>query len=469
MAQVSPAASRAVIALPLLALLLVPPPGACAGAPQAPQSPALAAIRDAGDAAALWQRLGEAGTPLIEALPDEPGNMLVTFLWRDAAVDGAHNIAVSGGFLLDQDKVIDPLVRLAGTDILWRSYVLPADARFSYYFVAPRGRSVAPDAVWTERVDGVTQEFFADPLARRRYTEVTLDGTRHRISWAEGPAAPAEPALVAAQRGGKLLDYTIDSAVLGERRPVSVYVPAAAARGDPPGLLLMFDREGFLSAADVPAMLEQMIAAGRIAPMIAVFVGAIDDAHRGRDLPPNPAFQAFLGQELLPFVRERHPFSTDPARNVVAGSSYGGLAAAATGLAQPALFGNVISLSGSYWWSPGCCDDDGEDEGDTELISADAGWLIGEYAREPRRELRLFLDVGRWEGAGMLLPNRMMRDVLTARGYEFAYGEYSGGHDIIQWRANLPRALEYVTAPRRPLPPATPPRAAPPDAHSPGR
>jgi len=459
------ARSLAVLCLLLAAAPLLP------AAPPPPQSPTLAAIRSAADAAALWQRLEKTGTPLIETLAGEPGRMLVTFLWRDPGADGAHNLAVSGGFLLDEDRIIDPLARLADTDILWRSYVLPADARFSYYFVAPRGRSAAPDAVWTERLDGVTQEFFADPLGQRSYTEALLDGTSHRISWAEGPAAPPEPALGAARRNGKSFDYSIDSAVLGEPRPVSVYVPAAAARSDSPGLLLVFDRESFLSAVELPAMLDSMIAAGRIAPMIAVFVGAIDDARRNRDLPPNPAFQAFIGEELLPFVAQRHPFSADPARNVVAGASFGGLAAAATGLAQPERFGNVISLSGSFWWSPGCCDDDGEeDDAQAELLDADAGWLAGEFARQPRRPLRLYLNVGRWEGAGMLLPNRMLRDVLAARGYDLAYEEYSGGHDLIQWRATLPRALESVMAARRASPPdPAGQRAAPPDARSQSR
>lgn len=52
----------------------------------------------------------------------------------------------------------------------------------------------------------------------------------------------------------------------------------------------------------------------------------------------------------MPWAREQG-LSATASRTVVAGSSYGGLASAYMGLMHPELFGNVLSLSGSYWWA----------------------------------------------------------------------------------------------------------------------
>jgi len=66
---------------------------------------------------------------------------------------------------------------------------------------------------------------------------------------------------------------------------------------------------------------------------------------------------------------------------VVAGSSYGGLAAAYGGLPpayagfrHPEVFGNVLSQSGAYWWRP--------DE------TQEHDWLIRQFVAAERLPLR---------------------------------------------------------------------------------
>ncbi len=73
---------------------------------------------------------------------------------------------------------------------------------------------------------------------------------------------------------------------------------------------------------------------------------------RNRELPCNPSFVDFLVQELPPWVRERYHVTTDPAKTIVAGQSYGGLAAAYAGFCHSDVFGNALSQSGSFWWKP---------------------------------------------------------------------------------------------------------------------
>lgn len=418
----------------LLAALLA---GGAADPAAAPPA-LLAAIDTPAEADAFW-REARGRTPFIERLPGGPDRMRVTFVLRSQTDAG-----LSAGFLLLENRREVPLHRLAGTDILWRSAELPADARFAYYFTRPGDDAPHPDAVYHENVRGKTRDYFADPLSAMAFMERGDDGKVRRLSAAAGPDAPDDPALVAAKAKGRLFDYAVPSRALGEDRPVSVYVPPAA--GKAPGVLLIFDRETYLVAGELPAMLDALIAEGRIPPTIAVLVSPVDGERRSRDLPPNPAFQRFIADELMPFVRARHAVARAPERNVVAGSSFGGLAAMFTGLSHPELFGNVVSQSGSFWWHPACCGKE-EDETDEDRPlnagpDADMGWLIEQYALRPKAPLNIFMNVGRWEGSLMLIPNRMMHHVLRAKGYDVAYREYTGGHDIVQWRATLPGALE---------------------------
>ena len=152
----------------------------------------------------------------------------------------------------------------------------------------------------------------------------------------------------------------------------------------------------------------------------------------------------FLTEELLPWVRGRYRVTDDPARTVVGGASFGGLAAAYAALERPDVFGNVLSQSGSYWWSP----------------PGDAGceWLTRRYAERPRAPLRFSLEVGLLEDRfarpagclgdpGQLRANRRLRAVLRAKGYPVRYAEFCGGHHFLCWRGTLADGLLALLGP----------------------
>jgi enterochelin esterase-like enzyme len=153
-----------------------------------------------------------------------------------------------------------------------------------------------------------------------------------------------------------------------------------------------------------------------------------------------------LANELIPWVRAHSNVTTDPSKSVVAGSSFGGLAAAYTGLTHPELFGNVLSQSGSYWWKPDFQNEESEEE---------FSWHARQCATRPRLPLRCFLDVGlletwrppRDDHPSQIIANRHMRDVLEAKGYSVQYSEFSGGHDYPCWRGSLADGLIALLGP----------------------
>ena len=154
-----------------------------------------------------------------------------------------------------------------------------------------------------------------------------------------------------------------------------------------------------------------------------------DAAARALELPCNEAFAAYIAEEIVPWVRERYRVTRDASRVVIAGSSYGGLAAAYVAFKHPQIFGNVLSQSGSFWWSP---------------TDEEPAWLVRQFATTARLRLRFYLDAGSFEGGeagGNLGTTRFLRDVLRAKGYSVDYREFIGGHDYVNWRGTLADGL----------------------------
>ncbi len=427
------------------------------------QSPRLAALAtsdttaDKGELEKFWVDVDRTHTPLIEVLPGDAGEMLVTFLWRAAPDQQELNVGVLSplGETYKARAVPEAFARVPETDVWYRTYRASTQARFEYALTWPQGREANAEAHFSYSHDGITYEAFPDPRNPKTMptqwdekgpNKAWVDRVR-RVSYAEGPDAPAEPFV--AERSdvarGKVTTTELASELLGNTRRISIYTPpgldGGCARCD---FLLVFDRAEYVLAVPMPTILDNMQADGVLRPIVAVFVGNAPDA-RSVELPANARFQDFVQRELLPWVRERYRFTSNPNRMVVAGSSYGGLASAFAGLKHSQMFGNVLSQSGSYWWWPNF-----QSQGrDVEPLNSNSGWLIHEYANTRKLPLRFYLDVGSMEGSLMLLPNRMFRDVLRARGYEVTYREFTGAHDYIMWRSTISEGLIALIGSRR--------------------
>lgn len=194
----------------------------------------------------------------------------------------------------------------------------------------------------------------ADPLNPDRTCpmDAPLKGCKSTV---ELPDASPQPWIVrnASTAAGEVAQYYLKSERPKNERTVSVYTPAGyRASGEPNALMIVFDRGAYLSAVPTPTILDNLIAASRIPPTVAVFVDNPDQATRTKELTPNPEFPEFLVSELLPWVHARYNVTADPRQTVVAGSSFGGLAATFAALRHPERFGNVLCQSGDFSWAP---------------------------------------------------------------------------------------------------------------------
>jgi enterochelin esterase family protein len=386
-----------------------------------PQMAALAEAARAGNRVAIRQFWDDAkdAIPLVERIPENDQVRLVTFLWRGGDEARELELKVAGFFPPELDQ--KPLRRLADTDVWYLTARLPVAARFTYMFTGKLGKKRA----------------ILDPLNPTKHGYASL---------LELPGAPPQPWIRTQPDApkGTLQAEKIRSAILKEERTFSIYTPASGDRTRrPSGLLVLFDGEAYRDEIPTATILDNLLAAQKIPPLVALLVDS--GKTRDRDLQCSSTFADFLAQELLPWARQRYQFSADPEQVIVGGSSYGGLAAAHAAFRHPEVFGSVLSQSGSFGYYPGW------DRGD-RTDSSPFGWLIRQFATTRRLPIRFYLEAGLFEtghSGSNLAENRRMRDVLDAKGYSVVYSEFAGGHEYLNWRGSVADGLIALAGQRR--------------------
>ncbi len=431
---------------------LIPlPPGLCAallalshalspalppqGPPRSPRLARLASDVARGDGEAVarfWAEAKAQGAPLYEDVGDAACT-LVTFVWRGGA--DTRNVVVN----LDAETDIAnlQLARLADTDVWFRSYELPSQARFYYQF-APNDSLVpfVDEKDWDARGKGFT----GDPLNPKG---IVLGGTQS-FSFAVLPGAPeieayAERPDVPAGRfdpGGRGA-FQMRSETLGAHELWIYTTPGLAEAGGAANLVLFLDGSGAWQLIPSVRMFDNLFHDRMIGATIAVYA---DSPDRDRDLACSDAYLDFLVDEVLPWVQEKYGVDLTARQTVISGRSLGGLFAGYACLRRPDVFGNAMMQSPSLWWGAR----DGENE-----------WLTRQIATrqlEPEAQpggARFFVAPGLFETAAnsrtsvsILSSSRRFRDALQERGAPVVYREVLGGHDPLNWEVSLPEAIE---------------------------
>lgn len=399
---------------------------------QSPRLQALANDIHAGiSTEVFWQEMAQQGTPLVEP-HENPELRLVTFLWRGAK----HNVRLLGSPVGKHAF----MQQLADSDVWYLSFTLPHTTRLSY--------QLSPDTPQLPELDtnnriSIKARAQMDPLNKAPWRVIDKADRFSTLSTLTLENAPSDQWIAdKAHPRGDLEDAIFDSKILSNRRRITVYRPHGfAPQGQTMPVLFFFDSQAYQSKVPTPRILDNLIAAKKIPPAIAVFISNPGRNARATELPCNPDFAQFLATELLPWTERTLNIKTTAETTLLSGSSYGGLAATCTAFKYPQKFGLVLSQSGSFWWSPEY----------NQAGNYIPEWVAQQFANADHKPIRFYLNAGLfeqgWQPSDILPSNRHMRDVLTAKGYDLSYEELASGHDYFSWRVKLADGLIQLLRP----------------------
>lgn len=395
----------------------------------------------------FWSAVVKEGTPLVE--PFDASYDLVTFLWR--AEQDTRNVYLIGSLGVP-NRPNDALHQLGATDIWYLTLPLPKGARFSYG-LEPNRPSPGMERATLQ----------ADPFNRGVKWNCETGASKYECrSVGELPEAPPQPWLAkrAGDAAGRIDKQKIHSALQNVDRDLTIYTPAGYAQtGKPASLVVLFDGDDYLDSTwHGPETWDHLISAGKIPPTVVVMVHNLPK-RRVFDLVANPTFGNFMAKELVPWVRRRYNVSHEPSRTLVGGASAGGFGAAYLGLAHPEVFGNVVSVSGAFWWSPehnggicagACKDSAGKPAVTNRDATTEPNWIARLALKRPAAPVKFYLAAGTFEfdrdgtGAGILEETRHLRDILRAKNYQVTYQQFVSGHDGLSWPGAMADGLQSL-------------------------
>jgi predicted alpha/beta superfamily hydrolase len=197
---------------------------------------------------------------------------------------------------------------------------------------------------------------------------------------------------------------------------------------------------GVVWAVDETA--QDLITAGQIEPLIIVGIyntaSRLDEythvkAERGRMRGHGgkaDRYGQMIIEELKPFIDKQ--YRTKPEREFtgLGGSSLGGLVSFYLGINHPDVFSRLAVMSPSAWWA-------------NNQIIRDAARLA------ERLPLRIWLDIGKKEGAKIKHQVRALKEILLANGWtmdvDLAYFEIpEARHEESAWAARFGEVLKFL-------------------------
>lgn len=244
---------------------------------------------------------------------------------------------------------------------------------------------------------------------------------------------------------GQLSAYRLsgNSACYNSSHDWWLYVPAQCDGRTPSQLTVFLDGARYLGAEiNVPSVLDNLIHAGELPPMLALFINPGD---QGPGLPlwggsDNRSFEydrlgdsyaRFLIEEMLPHVVAQHPLLA--GGHAIVGLSSGGLCAFNVAWERPDVFDKVLTHCGSF-------------------VNIRGGHEMASLVRRAEaKPIRVFLQTslrdldvvfGHWLNA-----NRDLAAALAYRGYDFQLVVGEGGHSLRHGGAILPETLRWLWRP----------------------
>ena len=305
--------------------------------------------------------------------------------------------------------------RVEGCDLWYLVLDLPPCSRIEYKLAVVR--------------DGAS-ELIRDPLNPRQATDPFGANSVLQTAGYETPdwCRPDPEA-----RCGRLEELEVPSRAFGDRRRVTLYLPARLRQRHRYPLLIVHDGGDYLRYAGLATVLDNLIHRLEVPELIAALSYPVE---RLTEYPDNPAHADFLTGELVPLLERRLPVSRESAERGLMGASFGAVASLAAAARFPGFYGRLLLQSGSFAFT-----DVGRSR--REPAFDPVVEFVNRFRARPARVAeRAYLSCGIYES--LIYENRSLLPVLQGAGMEVRYAESRDGHNWIGWRDRLREGLSWL-------------------------
>jgi enterochelin esterase-like enzyme len=342
-------------------------------------------------------------TPVID------GDTILTFIWYGAADTVLINGSIQNAWRQpEQLERIPCSDSLHGVALFHKTYAVPSDARLEYKFVVdgryeldPHNVRLTPNGDFSNS-EAAMPAFHPTPLTA--FNEGVRHGSIDSVQWTSADT-------------------------LIRPRLVKVYLPPGYGAGSGFPSVYVHDGESARRYAFIANILDNMIAARKIPPIVAVFVPSVERREEFAGNKQVRYSRAFC-DELVPMITRRYRTARDPVHRGVMGISDGGYIALAMLLARTDVFHCAAGQSSTI--HPAL----------SQMLA-----IRQRYAPLPPT-LRLYMDWGRFDiiagEYNFPVQNRSFSRELESYGVRHRYREVSDGHDWASWRERMPEIFEYM-------------------------
>ena len=297
------------------------------------------------------------------------------------------------------DATIGTTTRIEGTQWSYLEATSYTNARLEYVFFFDK-------------------EAAADPLNPRQVQAYAGPRSEVRMPfWVAQPEIDSDGDVP----GGELIAEQVTSKYLGGQRRVWFYLPAAYATASDQLFPVMYVLDGanYVEKMDVPKVLDRLIAAKAIPPVIAVFS---EPGDRQEEYSRNQRWRAFMATELVPMVDKRFRTFSAPDQRIILGSSLAAYGAVDLAVEYPSLFGLCAAIA----------------------PPAQTATLVSNQpkAQAAVMSIKFFVLGGVYDS--MIDGARTLRTTLDQYRAPVSYLEVSEGHNTNTFRGHLDDALKAL-------------------------
>ncbi|AQZ81832.1 enterochelin esterase [Acinetobacter calcoaceticus] len=375
-----------------------------------------------------WNTVKKLGNPLVSVQTNNKTSC--TFVWRKPKHEERCFVYID---VYSQSPSIyqkwNRFSHIAGTDVYFFEIELPVAWAGSYVVVtaseeAPQTKCAATRRSWWQtqlkqnaQIDSLShQQFYSGHLARY-INQIQLEKIKQLPTTLCPITKTFQWSSVLCQQ-----DYLVD-----------VFISGQAVQKTLP-LVIFLDGQVWSRELSILSEIRDLTNLKKIRPAAYVFIHSLNSQQRRQDYGCHDVFSQALVNELLEILLEQYSFIST-TNITLCGQSLGGLCALHSALLFPKVFTSLVLQSGSYWWS---------DFSNSALGRNHTGNFLEliNLSHSLPKTTQIYISAGTYETDMRDDAHQLYQQLQSFN--QVSFRTFSGGHDAVNWRADLLKALQKI-------------------------